>query len=120
MSHIMSIETKIREPAALAAACQRLNLPVPVQGTAKLFAGEATGLIVQLRGWEYPAVIDVASGNIQFDHFEGRWGDPAQLDRFLQAYSVELTKAEARKKGFQVSEQALESGSIKLKIVTGD
>jgi hypothetical protein len=120
MSHIMSIETKIRELAAVTVACQRLNLPAPTHGTAKLYAGEATGLIIKLPGWEFPAVIDVANGSIQFDNFGGQWGDPAQLDRFLQAYTVELTKVEARKKGFQVSEQALESGSIRLKIVAED
>ena len=29
-----------------------------MQGTTQLFSGEATGLIVRLPGWEYPAVID--------------------------------------------------------------
>jgi hypothetical protein len=50
MSHIVSIQTKVRDPSAIAAACQRLNLPTPTQGTAKLFSGNASGLLVQLPG----------------------------------------------------------------------
>jgi len=119
MSHVVSIQSQVRDRSAVAAACQRLKLPVPIQGTAKLYSSEATGLIVQFPGWNFPAVIDVSNGTIQYDTFNGRWGDETHLDRFLQAYTVELAKAEARKKGFQVSEQALENGSIKLDIVTG-
>jgi hypothetical protein len=58
MSHIVTIQTKVHDPAAVAAACRRLQLPAPVQGTAELFSGQATGLLVQLPGWQYPAVID--------------------------------------------------------------
>jgi hypothetical protein len=119
MSHIVSIETRIHDPLAVAAACQRLNLPAPVQGTAQLFSGEATGLLVQLPGWQYPAVIDTLTGIVRFDNFSGAWGEHRHLDRFLQSYAVEKTKIEARKKGYQVSEQTLQDGSIKLQIIQG-
>ena len=45
----MTIKTEVRDPAAVAAACQRLGLPEPVHGTAKLFEGEATGLTAGVR-----------------------------------------------------------------------
>ena len=51
MSHIVQIQTQIKDAAAVRAACQRLGLPAPVQGTTKLFSGEATGLAVQLSAW---------------------------------------------------------------------
>jgi hypothetical protein len=51
MSHVVTIQTKVHDPAAVAAACQRLNLAAPVQGTARLYSGEATGLIIRLPGW---------------------------------------------------------------------
>jgi hypothetical protein len=73
MSHIVSIKTRVHDPAAIAAACQRLKLAAPVQGKAQLFSGEASGLIVQLTGWQYPVVIDTHSGQAQFDNFEGHW-----------------------------------------------
>ena len=119
MSHIVSVSTKIRDAVAVAAACHRLQLAEPYQGTTSLFSGEVTGLIVQLPGWNYPAVIDTATGTIQFDNYNGRWGEQKELDQFLQAYAVEKTKLEARRKGFQVREQSLQDGSIKLQIIEG-
>lgn len=119
MSHIVSIKTQLRDPAAIAAACQRLNLATPVHGTAKLYSGEATGLLVQLPGWQYPVVIDTASGNIEFDNFEEAWGETAKLHQFLQTYAVEKAKLEARRRGHTVTETQLQDGSIRLQIQEG-
>ena len=117
MSHIVQIQTQVRDPVAIAAACRRLGLAEPVQGTARLFAGqEASGFVVQLPGWKYPVVCDLASGEVKFDNYGGRWGAQAQLDRFLQAHAVERAMLEARKQGHSVCEQSLADGSIKLTI----
>ena len=117
MSHIVTIHTRLHDPAAIIAACKRLGLAEPVHGKARLYSGEAEGLLLRLPGWRYPAVIDVASGQVRYDNFEQRWGEQRRLDSFLQAYAVERAKQEARKKGFQVSEQSLQDGSIKLNII---
>jgi hypothetical protein len=120
MSHIVSIQTKIRDPHALAAACRRLGLEEPVQGTATLFTAQATGLLVKLPGWHYPVVADLASGEVKFDNYNGHWGAQADLDRLMQIYAVEKARAEARRLGHSVTEQSLSDGSIKLTIeVTG-
>jgi len=121
MSHIVSIATKPRDPVAIAAACQRLGLAAPQQGKFELFARQtATGLAVRLPDWRYPIVIDTVTGAAQFDHFGGRWGEPGQLDRFLQAYAVEMAKLAARKQGHAVSEQALPDGGVKLELVVAN
>jgi len=117
MSHIVSIRTQVRDQAAVAAACQRLGLPSPIQGTAKLFSSEASGLLIELPNWRYPIVIDVIKGEIAFDNFNGHWGEQQQLDRFVQIYSVEKAKLEARKQGHSVSEHTLSDGSIKVQII---
>jgi hypothetical protein len=114
MSHIVTIPVKIHDAAAIAAACQRLSLPAPTTGTTRLFSGEVSGVAVQLPDWRYPIVADLATGQLQFDNFGGRWGDQQHLDRFLQAYAVERTRAEARRKGLVCTEQVLADGSIKL------
>ena len=119
MSHVVTIQSKIHDPAAVVAACQRLNLPAPVSGTARLYSGEAAGLIVQLPGWQYPAVIDTLTGTVRYDNYGGAWGDQRHLDRFIQVYSVEKVRLEARKKGYQISEHALQDGSIRLQIIEG-
>lgn len=119
MSHIVTIQTQVRDPAAVAAACQRLGLEVPSQGTAELFSGEATGLLVKLSDWHYPLVCDTKTGTVHFDNFEGHWGDPQQLDRFFQMYAVEKARIEARKQGHSVTEQTLPDGSVRLTIQLG-
>src|SRR5262245_30915404 len=79
VSHIVTIKTEIRDPAAVAAACQRLELPAPVEGAAQLFSGSVTGLAVQLPGWHYPVVCETTTGQVKYDNFEGRWGDQKEL-----------------------------------------
>jgi hypothetical protein len=116
VSHIVSVQTKFHDPAAVAAACARLGLAAPVQGKARLHSGEAEGLVVQLPGWTYPAVIDSLTGVIHYDNYSGRWGEQAELGRLLQAYAVERAKLEARKKGYTFTEQQLQDGSIRLQI----
>ena len=120
MSHIVTIQTQVRDAAAVAAACLRLKLPQPSQRTVQLFSSSATGLAVELPGWNYPVVCELASGSLKFDNYGGAWGDQKELDRFLQAYACEKAKIEARRQGHSVTEQPLADGSIKLTIqVTG-
>ena len=83
MSHVVQIQTQVKDPAAIRAACRRLNLDEPEQSTVKLFSDEATGLAVKLPNWTYPVVCDTATGQLQYDNFEGRWGDQKELDRFM-------------------------------------
>lgn len=119
MSHIVSIKTEVRDRDAVAAACRRLGLSEPVHGTATLFSGEVSGLVVQLPDWLYPVVVDTTTAEVRFDNFGGRWGDQKQLDRLLQLYAVEKARIEARKRGHTVVEQALPDGSVKLTIQVG-
>lgn len=119
MSHIVTIETEVRDPNAIHSACGRLNLPAPVYGEAKLFSSSAIGWTVQLPEWRYPVVCDTNTARIAFDNYGGRWGEQRHLDRFLQIYAVEKATIEARKQGHTVLEQPLEDGSIKLTIAVG-
>ena len=119
MSHIVTIETQVRDAEAVCLTCRRLSLPAPVFGKTKLFSGSKTGWAVQLPEWRYPIVCDVATGRTDFDNFDGRWGEQCELDRFVQGYAVEKAKIEARKKGHSVTEQHLEDGSIKVVVQVG-
>ena len=119
MSHVVLIQTEIRDPAAIRAACDRLHLSEPVYEEVKLFSSSATGWAVRLPGWRYPVVCDVDNASIAYDDFGGCWGEQKQLDRFVQAYGVEKAKAEARRQGHSVIEQPLQDGSIKLTVSVG-
>ena len=119
MSHIVQVQTQVRDPVAIQAACQRLKLAEPTQRTVKLFSDTVTGLAIQLPGWNFPVICDVSSGELKYDNFQGHWGDPRELDKFLQMYTVEKALIESRKQGHTVSEQQLQDGSIKLVVQIG-
>lgn len=120
MSHIVMIRTEVRDVAAVDAACRRLGLSQPFQETVQLYSGERTGYAIRLPAWRYPVVCDLSLGTLAYDDYEGRWGERAHLDRFLQAYAIEKATLEARKRGYGVLEQPLEDGSIRLTIQVGD
>ena len=116
MSHIVTIQTEVRDAAAVRNACKRLKLPPPVAGRHRLFSGHVEGLAVELPGWKYPVVAQLDTGKLHYDNYQGRWGDRKHLDRLLQRYAVEKARIEARRRGHAVSEQPLADGSIKLVI----
>ena len=119
MSHVVQIQTEVRDPVAIRAACGRLALMEPVWEEVVLFNSLAVGWAVKMAGWRYPVVCDVTAGKIAYDNFEGRWGEQKQLDAFLQGYAVEKARIEARRAGHTVTEQQLADGSIKLTIQVG-
>ncbi len=116
MSHIVTIKTEVRDGGAVQAACRRMNLPRPVEGTHTVFVRTIEGLGVQLPDWTYPAVCDLSSGEVHYDNDQGDWGEQSHLDSFLQLYAVEKAKIEARRKGHSCTEQRLTDGSIRLTI----
>ena len=119
MSHVVTIQTEVRDAQAVRLACTRLQLPQPTQGQFRLFGSDVAGLGFLLPEWKFPVVCQLETGQVLFDNFGGRWGEQAHLDRFLQAYAVEKARLEARRQGHMVTEQALVDGSVKLTIQVG-
>ncbi len=119
MSHIVEIKTEVRDEAAVRAACTRLQLAAPEHKTCRLFNATATGLCVQLPGWNYPVVCNLETGQVSYDNYEGHWGEQKHLNSFLQAYAVEKAKIEARRKGHAVTETRLQDGSIRVTVKVG-
>ena len=119
MSHVVEIKTEVRDEQAVRAACVRLQLAPPEHKTITLFSATAAGLCLQLPGWQYPVVCNLQSGSVQYDNYNGAWGEQAELNRFLQRYAVEKAKIEARKKGHTCSESHLDDGSIRVTVHVG-
>jgi len=119
LSHIVEIKTEVRDEAAVKAACVRLQIPTPEHKTVRLFNATATGLCVQLPGWSYPVVANLHTGQLQYDNYQGHWGEQKHLNLFLQGYAVEKARIEARKKGHTCSETRLEDGSIRVTVKVG-
>jgi len=116
LSHTVTIRAEVRDRQAVEAACLRLKIPAPVESTVTLFSNQVTGLAVALPDWHYPVVCDLPQGRLHYDNFDGRWGEPRELDRFLQAYVVEKARLEAHKQGHTVTERVLADQSIVLSI----
>ncbi len=119
MSHVVTIQTEVRDVTAIRQATRRLQLPEPTYGEVRLFNDRKRGWAIQLRDWRYPVVADVATGRLDYDNYNGHWGSQKELDQFLQRYAVERATIEARKQGHTAVEQSLPDGSIKLVIQVG-
>jgi hypothetical protein len=119
LSHIVEIKTEVRDEQAVRAACTRLQLTPPERKTVRLFSATATGVAVQLPGWNYPIVCNTESGQVSYDNYNGHWGEQKHLDKFLQGYAVEKAKIEALKKGHSVSETSLQDGLIRVTVHVG-
>ncbi|MFH5806839.1 DUF1257 domain-containing protein [Alienimonas sp. DA493] len=120
MSHIVTVAAKATDPAALAAACDRLKLPPPQIETVTFFDRSVqTGLAVRPPGYVYPVVCDTETGDLYHDTYQGRWGDEAFVGRLLQAYAVEAAKLQARARGHRCTETALPDGSVRLTVTAG-
>jgi hypothetical protein len=116
MSHIVKIQTEIRDRQALDSACRRLQIALPQAGTFQVYQVQATGLKVDLPHWKYPVVCDLLTGELHYDNYGGRWGEESQLHQLLQTYAVEKTCLEARKQGYSATEQILSDGTIKVTV----
>jgi hypothetical protein len=119
MSHVVRIQTQIRDPVAVRAACARLGLPQPEYGQFQLFSAKAIGLAVRLPAWRFPVVCRTECGELEYDNYGGAWGDQAELHKFLQAYAIEKTRLDARRQGYSVTEQSLAGGAVKLTVHLG-
>lgn len=73
VSHIVRIQTQVRDAAAVFAACRRRQLAEPVPGKHRVFSNEVEGLAVQLRDWHFPAVCQLETGEVLYDNYGGRW-----------------------------------------------
>ncbi|NNJ27923.1 DUF1257 domain-containing protein [Alienimonas chondri] len=120
MSHLVTVAAKATDPAALAAACQRLKIPPPQTETVTFFDRSVQpGLAVRPPGFVYPVVCDVETGDLYHDTYGGRWGDESFIGRLLQAYAVEAAKLQAKARGHRCTETALADGSVKLTVTAG-
>ena len=116
MSHIVTIQTEIKDINAIRAAQQRLGWETCADWqTVELYSGEVTGWAINAPGWTYPIVAS-ADGKLHYDNYNGRWGDQKHLDAFKQAYAVEKAKLEARRKGYSVQERNMPNGDVKLEV----
>ena len=125
MSHISKIELEVKDLGTLAQACSRLGLElIKGQKTFKWYGREdgKSDHAIKVPGANYEiGVIKAGKAfELQCDYYDAAIGKAiGQKGGLLkQAYAVERTKTEARRKGYTVMEQKTDSG-VRLQVQIG-
>lgn len=122
MSHFTSIQTQIRDLAALADACKELGAELVEGGEARGYAGQTRKgeAVIKLKGPYDIALNRQPDGS--YELATDWWGGHVEKEvgkgyaRLIQLYGVHKAMREARKKGYLASRKTLPNGAIKLTI----
>ena len=122
MSHFTSIQTQIRDLAALADACKELGVELVHSSVARGYATNVrTGdAVIKLKGPYDIALNRQEDGNYALTtdwwngHVEKEVG--VNFTKLIQLYGVHKAMREAKKKGYLTSRKTLPNGAIKLTI----
>jgi hypothetical protein len=135
MSHYSEVQIEFRDGAALVAALGRLGFQGKVevhQAPQALYGYQGDRRAQQAHIIIRKRHVGTASNDIGFEHqadgsyrawiseFDQTWKsggtryDGVWLGKLKQAYGIEKAKAEAKKKGYRVSEQKQDDGRIRL------
>jgi hypothetical protein len=120
MSHFTSIQTKVRDIAALRDACAELGFDVLENARARGYsANNVPGeYVIKLRGPYDIALNRQPDGTFAMTtdwwngHVEKEVG--TGFGKLMQLYAVHKASREARRKGYSVQRKAQQDGSIKL------
>lgn len=123
MSHFVSIQTQIRDVAALRDACDELGLGLLENASARGYAtAETPGrYVIRLRG-PYDVALNREADDGSFDLTTDWWeGHVARevgegYGRLLQLYGVHKATREAQRRGHRVRRRGLACGTVQLSI----
>jgi hypothetical protein len=122
VSHFTSIQTQIRDIAALRAACAELGVGLVENAVARGYGSNTHKgeYVIKLKGPYDIAVNRQQDGTygLTTDWWDGHVEKEVgkNYGRLLQLYGVHKARIEAQKKGYTVRRQTLGDGSIKLVI----
>jgi len=117
MSHISKIELEVTDLGTLRQACNRLGLKMIEEKKTFKWYGEEDGIsdhTIQVPGATYEIGV-IKAGNsfeLQCDYWDSAIGKAIGQSGGLlkQAYAIERTKTEARRKGYSIIEKKTDSG----------
>ncbi len=122
MSHFTTIQTQVRDIAALRSACAELGIELLDNAKARGYSRNTRrgDHVIRLKGPYDIAVNKQPDGNygLTTDWYQGHVEREvgANYGRLLQLYGVCKAQAEARRKGYTTRRQTLKDGAIKLVI----
>lgn len=116
MSHTVKVTLNLRDKATILAVAKKLGYKCE-EGQQR---GDVRGLGVYLPGWQYPVIINEATGECAYDNYNGNWGKIEELNKFTAHYGAEKTRVEALRMGYEVNEHYNEvTSDIELTINVG-
>jgi len=127
MSHFATIQTQIRDIAALADACVELGLQLVPDSTCRGYAGtvRAAPYVIKLRG-PYDIAVEPSaekdgSYGLTTDWWDGHVAKEvgAGFGRLLQSYGVHKTIREAALRGLRTTRRTEADGTILLTLEGG-
>lgn len=122
MSHFATIQTQVRDMAALREACRELGVELIENAVARGYGRNTHrgDYVIRLKGPYDIALNRQPDGcyGLTCDWWDGHVEREAGANygRLLQLYGVHKARIEAQRKGYTVRRQALGDGSIKLTI----
>ncbi len=122
MSHFTTIQTAVRDTAALREACRELGVELIENATARGYGSNTHkgDLVIKLKGPYDIAVNKQQDGTygLTCDWWDGHVEKEVGTNygRLLQLYGVHKARIEAQKKGYTTRRHTLGDGSIKLVI----
>lgn len=123
MSHVVSMQTRFTDTAALKATAAKRGVAVEVADpgktiTRELYEGKTPGVAaLRLKDWKYPVMVQ-EDGTCKYDNYGGAWGKQAELDGFAQAYGEEVATAHLQRSGYRVQDRRVEAdGTLQLVFV---
>ena len=122
MSHFVTIETQIKDIAALKAACRELGLNVQKNAEARGYAANRQhgDFVITLKGPYDIAVNRKQDGTfgLTADWWQGHVAKEVgtNFTKLMKLYSVHKVLIEAKRKGHTVHRQDLKDGSVKLTV----
>jgi hypothetical protein len=122
MSHFATVETQVRDAAALKNACAEMGLQVLENAVGRGYGSNTVkgDLVIRLKG-PYDIALN-RQPNGSYGLTTDWWGGHVEAEvgkdygKLLQLYAVHKASIEARRKGLTVRRQALGDGSVKLVI----
>lgn len=116
MSHIVTIQTELKNKESIQEVCKALNVQYLGQKTTKYYNTTKSGIAVQFRNWKYPVTIQ-ENGSVYFDNYQGSWGNKKDLDAFINEYSLVETVGKLKKKNLRYEVQRLKNNEIKIEVM---
>ena len=119
MSHIATVEIKVKDLSALKSACDKMGVPIRIaeKGSTlseKMYSTQrATGqAAVDLPTFKFPVVFDVDKEEAYMDTWPR--ADVGEFDKLKQNYAAEVARKQMQNQGWMISESVTEDGVIEL------